>query len=147
MIESIANALKSEIDATSLFDSAATVAYVPKVSQEELDAGINVTIVPKSVAEERASRYTWDSEWQVDVAIQRAVTSDTTTVNSELVGELLGKGKLMRNALKKCANRFAGAVLTKIGTPALWIPDHLKRGVFTSVVTVTFEAEDDFTDD
>jgi hypothetical protein len=99
-------------------------------------ATLNVTVVPKSVNIVTASRNSSEFDYQVDIAIQKAVKSpDDREVNSLMdMAMEIGKsfrGKVFHNL---------GTVCSKQTIDPLYSIEHIQPpSVFTSVVTLNFK--------
>jgi len=97
---------------------------------------LHVTVVPKSINIESASRSSNEYEYQVDIAIQKAVKSpDDVEVNSlmDLAIEIAKsfRGKVFQNL---------GTVCSKQSIDPLYSVEHIQPpSVFTSVVTLNFK--------
>jgi len=99
-------------------------------------ATLHVTVVPKSINIESASRSSNEYEYQVDIAIQKAVKSpDDVEVNSlmDLAIEIAKsfRGKVFQNLATVCS---------KQSIDPLYSVEHIQPpSVFTSVVTLNFK--------
>lgn len=97
---------------------------------------LHVTVVARSADIEVADRSHLGTEIKVDVAIQQKVAGNTPAIidpMNDLVEQFI-------TLLSKPA-RLAGypaAMWRKTENPMLYIPEHLKKDLFSSVITLTY---------
>jgi hypothetical protein len=97
---------------------------------------LRVTIVPKSVNITTASRAASEFDYQVDIAIQKAVKSPDDAEVTVLTDFALVIAKSFRNKVYQ----DIGAVCFKQSIDPLYSVEHIQPpSVFTSVVTLNFK--------
>ena len=109
--------------------------YRPVVELPGL-TGVQVTVIPKSVAISAATRADGFDDCAIDIGIQRKVNADDPTELDALmrlveeIGDHLRFHKL---------DEFPNAAWLAIENDPIFAPEHLeKEHVFTSVLTVTY---------
>ena len=109
--------------------------YVPQYDLADLKL-CRVTVVPKSTAEDLATRSSVATTHQVDVAVQgRAPALTDRDMLMALTLEIAAEFRMQR--LEACPD----VICTRIERQALYDRDHLREhGVMTTVLTLTFEA-------
>ena len=134
----IADAVVAEISGFTGWSQSlkAVRSYAPRYELKEL-ADLKVTVVPKSMASEVASRSSVQSDYEFDVAIQKHLEGLTDADIDALMG-----------LVQEVVDHWRLRVVTVDGTDAVCIaaandpvysPEHLvQMQVFTSVVTLTF---------
>jgi len=101
------------------------------------DAGtLHVTVVPKALAEEVASRSADQVDYLIDVAVRKKPESVSNTELDPLVGLVEEiRAFLRRRRLAK----YEGAICIRTPIEPVFAPEHLREyGQFTSVLTLTF---------
>ncbi|HBG28589.1 MAG: hypothetical protein A2Y10_08580 [Planctomycetes bacterium GWF2_41_51] len=99
-------------------------------------ANLKVTVVPKSVNITTASRNSSEFDYQVDIAIQKAVKRPDDTEITVLTELALAIAKSFRNKVYQ----DIGAVCFKQSIDPLYFVEHIQPpSVFTSVVTLNFK--------
>jgi hypothetical protein len=97
---------------------------------------LRVTVVPKSVNITTASRSSSEFDYQVDIAIQKAVKSPDDSEVTALTELALAIAKSFRNKIYQ----DIGAVCFKQSIDPLYSVEHIQPpSVFTSVVTLNFK--------
>ncbi len=124
---------------SAVFSMPVTVqrSYQPLVELKNLD-GVLVTIVPKAIERQRASRAAVQHEYQLDVAVQKKVGAGSDLAELDELMALVEEiaDYLTGLDLAECAARFIN-----LGNSVIFAPDHLReKGVFTSLLTVTYRA-------
>jgi len=97
---------------------------------------LRVTVVPKSVNITTASRSSSEFDYQVDIAIQKAVKTPDDIEVTALTELVLAIAKSFRNKIYQ----DIGAVCFKQSIDPLYSTEHIQPpSVFTSVVTLNFK--------
>jgi len=97
---------------------------------------LRVTVVPKSVNITNASRSSNEFDYQVDIAIQKAIKSPDDAEVATLTELVLAIAKSFRNKIYQ----DIGAVCFKQSIDPLYSVEHIQPpSVFTSVVTLNFK--------
>ncbi|HBG25669.1 MAG: hypothetical protein A2Y10_02465 [Planctomycetes bacterium GWF2_41_51] len=97
---------------------------------------LRVTVVPKSVNITTASRSSSEYDYQVDIAIQKAVKTPDDAEITVLAELVLAIAKNFRNKVYQ----DIGAVCFKQSVDPLYSVEHIQPpSVFTSVVTLNFK--------
>ena len=138
----IADAVVSELNGApaGTFTEAFTAVRraIPLYNIAELK-NLTVTVVPKKVEINAASRATSSYEFAIDVGIQKKIGKDTdaeVTALSVIVGEIVD---YLMNKRKLTAASWAQ--FTKIANEPVYSPEHLAEDrVFFSIVTVSYSA-------
>jgi len=99
-------------------------------------ATLHVTVVPKSINITTASRSSSEFDYQVDIAIQKAVKTPDDIEVTALTELSLAIAKSFRNKIYQ----DIGAVCFKQSIDPLYSVEHIQPpSVFTSVVTLNFK--------
>jgi len=107
-------------------------AYRPEFDLREL-ADLRVTVVPKSVEMTTAGRGLAQSDIQLDLAVQRKLSSGDNAEIDALMGLVQEIAEFIR-----CTGRFGDAMWVKTENSPIYAPEHLgEMRLFTSVLTVT----------
>jgi hypothetical protein len=107
-------------------------AYRPEYDLREL-ADLRVTVVPKSVEMTTAGRGLAQSDIQIDLAVQRKLSSGDNAEIDALMGLVQEVAEFIRST-----GRFGDAVWVKTENSPIYAPEHLgEMRLFTSVLTVT----------
>jgi len=135
-VTSIANAVAAKMNAGSFSrEFEAEVVFRPIFDLRNLKT-LKVTVVPRAVSFERASRQADSRLVQVDIGIQRKL-ADQSDIEQllELVEEItlcFGVGKRLPD--------YPEALCVEIENEPVYAPEHIEQyRQFTSVVTLTFE--------
>jgi hypothetical protein len=99
-------------------------------------SNLKVTVVPKSLNIITASRSSSEFDYQVDIAIQKAVKSPDDSEVTALTELALAVAKSFRNKVYQ----DIGAVCFKQSIDPLYSVEHIQPpSVFTSVITLNFK--------
>jgi hypothetical protein len=99
-------------------------------------SNLKVTVVPKSVNITNASRNSSEFDYQVDIAVQKAVKTPDDIEVTALTELVLAIAKSFRNKVYQ----DIGAVCFKQSIDPLYSVEHIQPpSVFTSVVTFNFK--------
>ena len=135
-VSAIASAVAAKMNATGFSQEfEAEVVFRPIFDLRNLKT-LKVSVVPRAVSFERASRNANSRLVQVDIGIQRKLT-DESDIESllELVEEItlcFGVGKRLPE--------YPEALCVEIENEPVYAPEHIEQyRQFTSVVTLTFE--------
>jgi len=129
----IADAVVAELN-TGAFSQAFTARrmYLPAFDLKDMKT-LHVTVVPRAIDSQVASRSTIQQDVQVDVAVQRMVESDAEIDALLLLVEEIGDR--FRNRMLAGLN----AVWVRMENNPIYSPEHLDQlHQFTSVLTLTF---------
>ena len=138
VITDIAEAVKDELNGASLSQEfTAERCYQPAFELADMKT-LHVTVVPKGVTVEPASRGLIQDDYQIDVAVQKklsAATADNAELD-ELMGLVEEIGDFFR---RRRLEAVPDAVCVKIENVPIYAPEHISelRG-FTSILTLTF---------
>ena len=111
-------------------------AYAPRYELKDL-ADLKVTVVPKSLQGELATRRDFQTDYQFDVAVQKHLN----VVDDEHVDAMLDLVQQMAAHWRFRGVQVdgIGATCVKVTNEPVYSPDHLTQmQVFTSVLTLTF---------
>ena len=135
-VSAIANAVAAKMNGSSFSQEfEADLVFRPIFDLRNLKT-LKVSVVPRAVSFERASRNANSRLVQVDIGIQRKLT-DESDIESllELVEEItlcFGVGKRLPD--------YPEALCVEIENEPVYAPEHIEQyRQFTSVVTLTFE--------
>jgi hypothetical protein len=107
-------------------------AYRPEYDLREL-ADLRVTVVPKSVEMTTAGRGLAQSDIQIDLAVQRKLSSGDNAEIDALMGLVQEVAEFIRST-----GRFGDAVWVKTENSPIYSQEHLgEMRLFTSVLTLT----------
>jgi len=141
LISDIADAVAAEL-AAGTFSMAFTPQrrVLPEFELADLTE-LKVTVVPKSVETDAASRTASQYDVRVDIGIQRKLDASGADLDNQ-VAELLGLVDEIAEHLRgRLLNGAPWARWTHTANDPVYAPDHLaERRVFTSVLTVTYRA-------
>ncbi len=136
MLIDIADAVVSVLNADGFSEAfTAQRLYRPEFSLKDL-TGLRFTVVPRSESIETSTRSTDQFDYEIDVAVQKKLATDTVEEIDDLVSlsELIGDR--FRHVTLETAPK-AYWVESEIRIP--YAPEHLEQcQVFTSVLTLTF---------
>ncbi len=136
IIIDIADAVASALNAHG-FGQAFTAErhYVPRFELKEM-ADLKVTVVPRSLVSETASRTMVKDDIEIDVAVQKKLGSDVVAEGDalmQLVEEIITY--LRQTPLAGLAN----VVLVRVANDPIYAPEHWDElRQFTSVLTLTY---------
>ena len=135
MIIRIAEAVKDELNgATFSQPFTAQRLYCPQFDLTELSE-LTVSVVPKALLRQAASRLSRQCEMDIDVAVQQKVTVG----EREQLDALMKLTEEVTDHLSR--KPMADAIWVKAQQPVLYAPEHLSnQHVFTSVITLTYRA-------
>ena len=101
-------------------------------------ADLKVTVVPKAVQIDGATRATSQFDVQIDVGIQRKLGSDLETEVAALLDLVDAIGQYLRNRPLPTAPH---AMWVSTANEPVYAPEHLAdKRLFTSVLTLTYRA-------
>ena len=136
VIADIADAVKDELNGHEIrqvFD--ATRVYVPVFDLPDMKT-LHVTVVPKAMAVQRASRSQNQHDYQIDVAVQKKLTAaddaeiDPLMTLVEEIAEFLAGQRLAT---------YQTAVCVDVANEPIYSPEHMEQlRQFTSVLTLTY---------
>ena len=132
----IADAIVAKLNDASLSQAfTATRAYLPTYKLEELDT-LHVTVVPKSMYVEMASREKDDETYRIDVAVQKRLSDITNAVIDPLTLLAQEVGDHMR---RRRLTDYPAAAWIGIEHDPIYVPRHLEEhNQFTSVITLMY---------
>lgn len=136
IITAIANAVAAKMNATEFSQEfEAEVVFRPIFDLKNL-RDLKVSVVPRAVSIERASRQASSRLVQIDIGVQRKLGEDgDIEALLELVEEItqcFGIGKRLPE--------YPEALCVKIENEPVYAPEHIDQyRQFTSVITLTFE--------
>ncbi len=135
-VTSIANAVAAKMNAGSFSQEfEAEVVFRPIFDLRNLKT-LKVTVVPRAVSFERASRQADSRLVQVDIGIQRKLADQA---DIELLLELVEEITLCLGVGKRLPD-YPEALCVEIENEPVYAPEHIEQyRQFTSVVTLTFE--------
>jgi len=136
-IPAIADAVAAALNARTFTASfKAQRAYLPTFELKDL-AELRVSVVPKADESSAASRKEAQHDVQIDVAVQKKLSSGRKDEAAEIDG-LMGLVQEIAAALWE-AGRFAGvAALVRTENSPIYAPEHLREmRLFTSLLTLT----------
>lgn len=130
LAQALAKALKG---ATLTQPVEVAFAFLPEYAPSELKVP-TITVVPKARQSELAARVDLDHHLQVDLGIQKKLTSEPGELEKlmALVDQI---DDFVREAELEGAGEMAW--ICSANNP-IYSVDHLRKGVFTSVLTVTY---------
>lgn len=109
--------------------------FLPDFKLEDMDT-LHVSVVPKSITEEVASRSSADYHYQIDIGVQKRFSSiENTEIDPlvDLVEQIAALFKLATLA------EYPSVTWIKTEHPALYSPEHMAQlRQFTSVLTLTY---------
>lgn len=109
-------------------------AYVPRAELKALD-GVQVTVVPRSIAVEPITRVQDSQVVEIHVGIQQSCSADDLVA----LDALMDLVQEVRNYLKR--RHLSNAKWLSIENAPIYDPAHLReKNVFTSLITVTYQA-------
>lgn len=113
----------------------ATRAYRPVFDLVDLTT-IHVTVVPKGFTREGGTRGAEQGDFQIDVAVQQKVASDSAEVLDPLMDLVEDIAKFLR---RQRPESYTDAICLKVENSPVYSPEHLnEQRVFTSVLTLTY---------
>ena len=136
VITDIAEAVKDELNGASLSQEfTAERCYQPAFELAEMKT-LHVTVVPKGMTVEPASRSLIQDDYQIDVAVQKKLNAADNAELDELMGLVEEIGDFFR---RRRLDAVPDAVCVKIENVPIYAPEHISelRG-FTSILTLTF---------
>ena len=110
-----------------------TFSFLPEYDPAQLKIP-TLTVVPKTIESERAARAGMDRHYQVDIGIQCKLDYEPTQV--EVLMALVAE---IDTFLAATPLEGVGEI-TWVGSAnnPIYAPEHLRKGVFTSVLTLTY---------
>ena len=138
----VAAALTAKDAGGSPFSKRVTVKYVlaPEYKAKDIADKVRVSVVPRGLDGELVARDAHQDDFRVDVGVQALVTeSDEAQLDA-----LLGLVNEIRLWLRDQAVATAGLTCTPIKTEndPLFYYGRLKKGIFTSVLSLTYRVLD-----
>ena len=138
LVADIADAVVAELNAHTFSPAFTAVrTYLPVYDLAEM-ADLHVTVVPKGVTSQQASRDASQFEISVDIAVQKKLaTGDNSEIDplmdlAEEIAEFLRQRRLAA---------FPAAAWVRTEHVAVYSPEHLEQfRQFTSVMTVVYRA-------
>jgi len=111
--------------------------YLPRVELKDMGT-LHVTVVPKAVVTDVASRSTADYQYQIDVGVQKRFAAGAN--EAEEIDPLLLIVEQIADYLRfKRLDDYTAAMWIKTEHPALYAPEHMEQlRQFTSVLTLTY---------
>lgn len=137
VVVAIADAVAASLNsATFSLPFTAVRTYLPQYKLAEMQT-LRVTIVPRSAAATNADRSRSQTDYGIDIAIQRKYASGT---NPELdVLTTLVEDVLHHTRVNRQLSGLPQVHWVKSEVTALYAPDHMEQfRQFTSVITVTY---------
>ena len=137
IVVAIADAVAASLNGATLsLPFTAVRTYLPKYKLAEIQT-LRVTIVPRSAAATNADRSRSQTDYAVDIAIQKKYATGTNPeldVLTTLVEEVLHHTRVNRQLTGLPQVHWVKSEIT-----ALYAPDHMEQfRQFTSVLTVTY---------
>lgn len=132
----IADAVVSELGGADLGAVTIGRAYVPLY---DLDSAVQtyLTVVSRSFTTEPATRNSNATEVEIDIAIQRKVTSESAAEIDPLAALVEQVIDVFRGARRLSA--YPQAALVRVENPATYVPELLRdKRLFLSVITLGF---------
>ena len=113
--------------------------YRPEYTLAEL-AELRVTVVPKGYAAEMADRSRDEEDIQIDVAVQKKLGSSDGRIDQAAADSLMRLvGEIRRATRRLRLATTPPAIRVKTENVPIYSPEHMEtKGVFTSVLTITF---------
>jgi len=109
--------------------------FLPNFKLEDMDA-LHVSVVPKSMTEEAASRNDVDYQYQIDIGVQKRFTKLESSEIDPLVDLVEQIAALFKLA---SLPTYTDVTWIKTDHPALYAPEHMEQlRQFTSVLTLTY---------
>lgn len=136
----IADAVVADLNAATFVPHfTATRDYVPAAELPDL-ATLRVTVVPKGLAAEPASRTTAATTYQVDIGVQKKLPTDAAAVKVEADALMLLVQKIVE-FLNRSRPTAAGASWVGTENDPIFSPEHFEElRQFTGVITVSYHA-------
>ena len=138
MRSQIATAVVSELNGQAAYFVPATFtavrAHMPLEDLADLKT-LHVTVVTRSFSQELSSRADIQTEIEVDVAVQHKVAPEDNTPMDAL-NTLVER--IIKFFERRVLSGYEQAIWTKTENALLYIPEHLKKRLFTSVITLTY---------
>lgn len=135
----IADAIVADLNAATFVPPfEATREYVPAAELPDLTT-LRVSVVPKGLAAEPASRAALATTYQVDIGVQKKLPTEAAAQKAEADALMLLVQKIVvfLNRRKPTA---AGVAWVGTENDPIFSPEHFQEfGQFTSVITVSFE--------
>lgn len=134
LADAVVTALNGAVDGTFNAEFTAVRAYRPQFNLEGLET-LRVSVVPRSLAMEAATRTSLQRDVQIDVAVQKKVNVDDAAVidaQMALVEQIAEFFKFKRLP-------SVGAIWLVTQNAPIYSAEHLEQHrVFTSMLTLTF---------
>ena len=133
IIANIADAVVAALNGHQFSQSFTAVrAYRPEYDLRDM-GDLRVTVVPKSTEMTTAGRGLAQSDIQIDLAVQKKLTTGDNAEIDALMGLVQEIAEFIRST-----GRFGGAVWVKTENSPIYAPEHLgEMRLFTSVLTLT----------
>lgn len=134
--DAVVSALNSEAFQAELDEEFEAVRkYLPRFDLKDM-ATLHVTVAPKAIETETASRDKAVYDYKIDVGVQKRYEKEDAETIDPLVSLVEQIADLFR--LKKL-EEYAAAMWIKTEHPAVYHPEHMEQfHQFTSVITFTF---------
>jgi hypothetical protein len=136
VLTDIADAVVAELNAGSFGQSfTAQRAYLPVFDLAEMK-DLHVTVVPKGLATTPFGRDSSQSDYAIDIGIQKKLSGTTAADIDPLMALVEEIGRFFRQ--RRLAS-YPDAIWVRTEHPHLYAPEHLSElRQFTSVLTLTF---------
>jgi hypothetical protein len=136
VITDIADAVVTEMNGHT-FSQAFTAARSYDTTLDLKDAkALHVTVVPKAVVEEAASRSAEQMDYILDVAVRLKPEAVSNSALDPLVGLVEEIAAFFR---RRRLTAYPGAICTKAPVEPVFSPEHLREyGQFTGILSLTF---------
>ena len=109
--------------------------YVPNFDLKDMK-DLHVSVVPRGVELSTASRSLLQHDVQIDVAVQKKLSADTSN-DQAVIDELMGLVQEIADFLRE-TGRFGDALWVKTENKPVYSPEHLEQlRQLTSVLTLT----------